>query len=99
LRFVDYHCHNCGETIVDVFYKSYKDVKETIQCNCGKRAKRIWAAGIYIDDWSPMTNDAIRDIEHFEKKRVKNGQYVGSNIYRSDKIKQSVNHLENLRGI
>jgi hypothetical protein len=53
-------------------------------------------AQIVIDDWSPMTMDAQKDIEHFEKKRIKNGKYVSSNIYREDRMKQNIpmNHGE-----
>jgi DNA-directed RNA polymerase subunit RPC12/RpoP len=90
-----YKCYRCGEEY-EVLFRGEQRVSKTIKCNCGARAKRLFGAQIVIDDWSPMTMDAQKDIEHFEKKRIKNGKYVSSNIYREDRMKQDIpmNHGE-----
>lgn len=89
-RLVDYRCVRCG-VIPDVFYHDPGAVKDKIRCKCGKMAHRIFGAQLFIDDWSPMTNDAQRDIEHFARKKIVNGKYVDQRgIYREDRMKQDI---------
>ena len=71
-RLVDYWCPDCGRTQKDVFYKRPEDVNKSINCRCGGKMQRLIQARFHIDDWSPMTNDARRDIEHFAKKNINN---------------------------
>lgn len=83
---IDYHCFACGENIEDVDYESYVYVRDKIKCKCGKMAHRKWDCQIVIDDWSPMTNDAQRDIEHFEKMKARGK----TTRYHEDRTKQNI---------
>ena len=91
-RFVDYRCPDCGTTLDDVFYKNPEDVVENHRCRCGGQMQRQYGAQIIIDTWTPRTNDARRDIEHFEKKSK-------GRLYRIDQQKQNLNSSMNLKEV
>ncbi len=77
MRFVDYRCPDCDARINDMYFPKPEDVKNRIKCRCGGNMQRQFGAQILVDNWSPMTNDAQRDIEHFEKKKISGGKYKG----------------------
>lgn len=87
-----YVCNECGEVYEDVFYTDLEKVLKKINCKkCGGKATMILGCNFFIDGWSPMTNDAQRDIEHFEKKRIVNGKYVSNQChYREDLMKKDI---------
>ena len=91
-RFVDYRCPDCGTIQENIFYKCPEDVSEAINCRCGGEMQRQYGAQIIFDTWTPMTNNAQRDIDHFEKKSK-------GRLYRQDQTQQSVNHLVNLKEV
>lgn len=93
MRLVDYKCSECQRIIEDVSYTNIRDIKEEITCGCGGTAVKIFGMPrIYIDDWTPRTMDARRDIEHFEKLVFnKNGKRVARRArYAEDQAKQGI---------
>jgi len=87
-----YKCSVCGYEFEELF-KTIADVKGELPCpKCGETSTRQYQImQVYIDDWSPMTMDAHRDIEHFEKKRVVGGKYRDKRtMYREDRMKASI---------
>lgn len=91
MRLVDYKCSKCGKVKEDVVYKDVSKIKKTIACDCGKQMSKLFGAQIAIDDWSPMTNDGKRDVDHFAKKKIINGKYCDvRGIYREDRMKQEI---------
>ena len=74
MRLIDYKC-SCGREF-DILFRDNNDVKKKVKCECGKMAKEVFGGlRIHIDDWTPETMDAQRDIEHFDKKKIVNGKY------------------------
>ena len=93
MRLVDYKCSDCQRIIEDVPYTNIRDIKEEIPCGCGGMAVKIFGMPrIYIDDWTPRTMDARRDIEHFEKLHFnKNGKRVSKRaMYADDQMRQGI---------
>ena len=85
-----YKCFKCGFEFEILWRDSVEAQNEAI-CKCGNKAKRLYGAQVYVDNWNPMTNDAQKDIEHFEKKGVKNGKYYDKRtMYREDRMKQDI---------
>lgn len=83
----DFKCRDCDE----VFEKMYQgvedengwrsavfsDIPEVEDCKCGGTSDRMFpiTIGIIVDDWTPETMDAQRDIDHFNKPIIVNGKY------------------------
>jgi len=89
-----YKCFKCGEEF-EILWPSSKEAQNTATCGeCGNKAKRLYGTPFYMDDWSPSgthNNQAQRDIEHFEKRGVKNGKYYDKRtMYREDRMKQDI---------
>ena len=97
----DYKCYKCGKEFMEL-YENSDVAQNTAVCECGNKAKRIYGCQFHIDDWSPTgTNDnqAHRDIEHFDKKRITNGKYVSKKTeYVEDKMKTPVYEQAKLEG-
>lgn len=91
-RLKDYYCHRCENRTEDVFYHNAKDVLKEIICECGGKAKlEFGMPRIFIDDWTPATMNAKRDIDHFEKKLIRNGKYVSRQCaYKEDRMKANI---------
>lgn len=53
------------------------DIPEVEDCKCGGTSDRMFpiTIGIIVDDWTPETMDAQRDIDHFNKPIIVNGKY------------------------
>ncbi len=82
----DYKCYKCGKEFMEL-YENSDVAKNTAVCECGNKAKRIYGCQVHIDTWSPMggyDNDAQRDMEHFDKKIVKDGKYVSKKTQYKD---------------
>lgn len=85
-----YQCLKCGEEF-EILWRDSKEAQNTATCECGHKAKRLYGSQLHIDDWTPETNDGRRDIEHFEKKRIKDGKYVSKQtMYKEDRMKQGI---------
>ncbi len=85
-----YECFKCGLKF-EILWRDSKEAQNTATCECGHKAKRLYGSQFHIDDWTPETNDGRRDIEHFQKKAIKDGKYK-SKIpeYREDMMKQGI---------
>jgi hypothetical protein len=91
MRLVDYWCPECRKFKRDVYYEDVSKIKKTIPCDCGNKMLKLFGSQIFIDDWSPTTHDARRDIEHFAKKKMINGKYCDTQtMYREDRMKQDI---------
>ena len=78
---IEYKCFKCGIEF-DVLWRDSEGKPKSAICECGNKAGRLYNSQIIIDDWSPMTNDGRRDIEHFEKMKSRG---MGRAIYQDDK--------------
>ena len=87
MRIRRYKCYHCGFEDDMVIRDEHP-----IYCpECEGLMKQKMGFRVVIDDWTPMTNDAQRDIEHFAKKSVINGKYVSNNtMYREDRMKKDI---------
>jgi hypothetical protein len=90
MRNIFYNC-KCGNRF-DILFRDNNDVTNTARCKCGDNAEREYGFPGYIPPYDPHCNEAQRDIDHFDKNNNKR-------LYREDQIKQSVNHLPNLKEV
>lgn len=88
-----YECFKCGEKF-EILWKDSAEAQNTATCGSGHKAKRMYGAQLHIDDWSPEgnhSNQAQRDIEHFQKKRIEGGKYKTKQTqYKDDQQRQGI---------
>lgn len=83
-----YKCYKCGKEF-EILWPSSKEALNTATCECGNKAKREYGCQLIIDEWSPTgnhSNQAQRDIEHFEKMKNRGK----TTMYHEDRAKQDI---------
>ena len=90
-KFRHYFCGKCKYEDDMPFPEDVK-IPKTVKCpECGGKMRQMFGSNVYIDDWTPMTNDGRKDVEHFERKLIINGKYRGRrDMYIEDRMKANI---------
>ena len=88
--FRQFKCYECGkQALLD--FPNHEAMPKEVNCDCGGKLVKMLCSNFYVDHWTPMTNNAQADIEHFEKKAVKDGKYVSNKCaYQEDRAKKDI---------